>query len=109
MIEHIAGKDIRHVVNCTPVFGTIVSRARVPVVRSIYVDLPGGVAKSHPALWNDGIQVVVDAVEVSVHLSIRAKERCRVIGQTGPLDPRRVLTWESNQFAHAGFPTLSVP
>ena len=111
MIEHIARKVIRHVVNRTPFFGAIVSRTRVPVVRSIYVDLPSNVAKSHPAPRNDGdgIQVVVDAVEVPVHLSIRTTERCKVIGQTGPLDSCRVFTWESNQFAHAGFPTLGVP
>ena len=53
MIEHIAGKDIRYVVNRTPFFGAIVSRARVPIVRSIYVDLPSDVAKSHPAHRND--------------------------------------------------------
>ena len=106
MIEHIAGKDIRHIVNRTPFFGTIVSRAQVTIVRSIYVDLPGDVAKSHPTPRNDGdgIQVVVDVVEVLIHLSIRTTERCRVIGQTRPLDPCRVLTWELNQFAHAGFP-----
>ena len=111
MIEHIAGKDVRHVGNRTPFFGAIVSGARVPVVRSIYVDLPSDVAKSHPAPRNDrdGIQVVVDAIEIPVHLSIRIIEGWRVIGQTGPLDPCRVFTWESNQFAHAGFPTLGVP
>ena len=46
------------------------------------MDLPDDVAKSHPAPRNDGdgIQVVVDAVEVPVHLSIRTTERYRVTG-----------------------------
>ena len=48
---------------------------------------------------------MVDVVEVLIHLSIRMTERCRVISETGPLDPCHVLTWELNKFAHAGFPT----
>lgn len=75
MVEHIAKNDIGHIENRAPVFGTIVPAARVPAVRSIDVDLSGDVAVSHTTSWYDGygIQVVVDAVEVTVHLLVRQR------------------------------------
>ena len=86
--------EISKCVHDTPFFCAIIFNAQVPVIRSIYVDLPSDMAKSHPAPRNDGdwIQIVVDAVEVPVHLSIHMTERCRVIGQTGPLDSCCVFT-----------------
>lgn len=87
MVEQIAHKDVGHIVNGAPPFGAIVSAARVPAVRSIYVDLPSDVAVSQPASWNDGhgIQVVVDAVEVPAQLwggdqpnRVSGHESCRL-------------------------------
>jgi hypothetical protein len=106
MVEHIAHNDIGHIVNGAPFFGTIVSAARVPPAGSLYVDLSCDVAVSHPSPRYDryGIQVVVYAVEVPVHL--RKKQ---VISPTGTADVYHALALELNQFAHAGFPTLGVP
>ena len=83
MIEQIAQNDIRHFGNRAPPFGAVVSGAGAPAVRSVYMDLSGDVAVSHPTPWHDGygIQVVVDTVKVPVHLRVR-----RVISPSEPLN-----------------------
>lgn len=70
MVLNIAHEDIRHVGYRAPFLGTIVSGARVPVIRSIDVDLPSDVAESQPAPRHDryGIMDVGDAIEVPVQL-----------------------------------------
>ena len=109
MIQNIAQKNVGHARNRAPIFSAIISAARVPVVRSIYVDLSSDVAVSHPAAGHDGdwVQIMVDTVEVPVHLDKKQKVAS---GQSDwSLGKYRVLALELNQLAHAGFPTLGVP
>jgi hypothetical protein len=109
MIQDIAHKNVWHASNRASILGIIISVARVPVVGSIYVNLSSDVAVSHSAARNDGnrIQIVVYTVEVPVDLYERRKVASRQFDWFS--SKHRVLTCESNQFAHAGLPTLGVP
>lgn len=70
MVEQVAQKDIGHIGNRAPFIGAIVPAARAPLVRPFNVNLSPDVAIPHPAPGHNGdrVQIVVHAVEVSVHL-----------------------------------------
>ena len=70
MIKHIAQENIGHIGNRAPLISVIAPTARAPAVRSINVNLSVDVAISHPESRHDGdwVQIVVHAIEVSVHL-----------------------------------------
>jgi len=107
MVKQIAQKNIGHIGNRAPSLGAIVPTARVPAGVSFDMNLSTDVAVSHSSIRQDGhwIQIVVHALEVSVHLY----QQEELISQTWSLGARCILAWELNQFAHAGFPTLGVP
>jgi hypothetical protein len=109
MIQDIAHKNVWHARNRASILGIIISVAGVPAVGSIYVNLSSDVAVSHPTTRHDRnrVQIVVDTVEVPVDLYERRKVASRQFDWSS--STHRVLTFESNQFAHAGLPTLGVP
>jgi len=83
MVEQIAQKDGGHFIDRAPFLGIIVSAARIPAARSLNMNLSSNVAVSQPMPkqdW-DRIRIVVDALEVSVHLYTFATPR--VISPTG--------------------------